>query len=326
MSTFAIVLNWLWLFGLYSDGSITNPLSRQKAMIYQDPNVQIPSGYTRVSANPVEAKITDLNSRVQMQQQFQETGYVMATQYDPQHHPQLHQQQPQFIHTGPQYIQHHPTGAMPMGSYYPVYPSQQSHHPHHAMLDPQYPVYYVPARQPQAYNMAVQQQGVSAQQQGVAVQQQGVAVSQQGYGDGAVTTPTSRPQTPTASMAPAPAAAAYTTSRNAPAPKSEIAAGMYRTATTANPSMVQVPSSQHQQQYVGFSQMPHPSQSVAPTMGATASYAYEFADPAQAHMYFNQPLPPQMAAQYQTMSTSLPEAAAHLPTDSIKQQVRTSQP
>lgn len=104
-----------------------------------------------------------------------------------------------------------------------------------------------------------------------------------------------------------------------------MAAGVYRTATTTSPSLVQVPSGQHQPHYVGFSQIHHPSQSIAPTSTTTANYAYEFADPTQAHMYYTQPLAPQMAAQYQTMTSALPEAAALLPTDSIKQQVRTSQ-
>ncbi|KAI5432975.1 hypothetical protein KIW84_020319, partial [Lathyrus oleraceus] len=71
------------------------------------------------------------------------------------------QQQQQFIHGG-HYIHHNP--AIP--AYYPVYPSQQQ--PHHQ-------VYYVPARQPQAYNLPVQQANI---------------------GDSATTMSWSRPQNP----------------------------------------------------------------------------------------------------------------------------------
>ncbi|KAK3031566.1 hypothetical protein RJ639_036365 [Escallonia herrerae] len=213
-----------------SDGSITNPLSRQKAMMYQDPNVQNLSGQSRAPILTVEQKIADQNARVQMQQ-LHDSGYMLSTQFDPQQqHPQLHPQQ-QYVHAGSQYISHHPTGAVPMASYYPLYPSQQQqqHHPPHHALDQQQYMYYVPARQAQGYNLSVQQQ-------------------QQSYGEAVPAAVTSsRPQTP-------PLPSAFV--RNAPAPSSkpEMAAGVYRTATTAAPSLVQVPSSQHQTQYMGFSQ------------------------------------------------------------------------
>ncbi|KAL8110234.1 hypothetical protein AgCh_026086 [Apium graveolens] len=126
------------------DSSITNPLSRQRPMMYQDPNVQYAPVQSRVTTNPVQQKITD--SRMHMQQQYQHSGYLLPTQYYPQRHPQL--QQPQFIHADSQYVQHLPMGGVPMQAYYRVYSSKQLQ---------QYPVYYVPARQTQAYNMPVQQ-------------------------------------------------------------------------------------------------------------------------------------------------------------------------
>ncbi|KAL8118865.1 hypothetical protein AgCh_016380 [Apium graveolens] len=122
-------------------------------MMYQDPNVQYAPVQSRVTTNPVEQKITD--SRMHMQQQYQDSGYLLPTQYYPQLHPQL--QQPQFIHAGSQYVQHLPMGAVPMQAYYRVYSSQQPQHSHHPAVEQQYPVYYVPARQTQAYNMPVQQ-------------------------------------------------------------------------------------------------------------------------------------------------------------------------
>ncbi|OMO64060.1 Phox/Bem1p [Corchorus olitorius] len=243
-----------------SDSSFTNPLSRQKPVIYQDPIVQFPSGANRVPSNPAH------------------------------------------------YIHHHPT-AVPISAYYPVYPSQQQHHhPHHVQIDQQYPVYYVSARQPQAYNLPVQQSSIS---------------------EAVTAIPSSRPQTPpNPTMVPS---AAYNPMRNAPMAKPEVAAatGVYRT-TTGNPQLVQVPNSQHQQPYVGYSQIHHPSQSVAPTSTAAATYAYEFTDPAHAQIYYTQPLAPTMPSQYQTMTAAaagvLPDASAQLPTDNIKPQIRTSQP
>ncbi|GLU08659.1 hypothetical protein SLE2022_255590 [Rubroshorea leprosula] len=70
---------------------------------------------------------------------------------------------------------------------------------------------------------------------------------------------------------------AYIPVRNVPMVKPEMAAvtGVYR--TTNAPPLVQVPAGQHQQQYVGYSQIHHPSQCVAPTSATTVAYAYEYA-------------------------------------------------
>ncbi|KAL8105900.1 uncharacterized protein LOC141677575 [Apium graveolens] len=295
--------------------SITNPLSRQRPMMYQDPNMQYAPVQSRVTTNPVEQKITD--SRMHMQQQYQDSGYLLPTQYDPQHHPQL--QQPQFIHAGSQYVQHLPMGAVPMPAYYPVYSSQQPQHSHHPAVEQQYPVYYVPARQTQAYNMPVQQAD---------------------YSEAAGAAPSNRPQAAPSAAMPPPSCGQYSIASNANVPKSEVPASLYRTANTAAASVVQVPSGQPRPQYVGFSQIHHP-QSSNPPPATASSYAYEFSDPTQQqHVYYAQPLAPQMAAQYQTMisaapqmtaqyqtmTSAAPETTAQLPADNIKQQVRTSQP
>ncbi|XP_050279517.1 uncharacterized protein LOC126720758 [Quercus robur] len=337
-----------------SESSLTNPLSRTKPA-YQDPVVQNPIPSVRVASNPVDQKlnnISDPNTRVQLQQQFQDSSYVLQSQFEQQqqqqqlqqqlqqqHHqqqqlqqqhqqqqhqqqqlhqhqqhqqqlqqqqqqpqPQQQQQQPQFVH-GTHYLQHTPSGPVPISAYYPV---QQQYHPQH-QLDQQYPVYYMPTRQAQAYNLSVQQSNISETATGI---------------------PPSRTQTPPGpTMVPSPAA--YNPIRNATKP--EMAAGVYRTATTGAPQLVQVSSGQHQQQYVGYSQMPHPSQSMAPNSAAPANYAYDFSDPAHApQIYYTQPLAPSMTSQYQTMTTAaavgLPEASAQLPTDNMKQQIRSSQP
>lgn len=127
-----------------------------------------------------------------------------------------------------------------------------------------------------------------------------------------------------------PQAAAYNPMRNTHItnkPEMAAAAGVYRTTTTGTPQLVQVPSSQ--QQYVNYTQIHHPSQSVAPTSAAmaTANYGYEYGDPAHAQIYYTQPLAPTMPSQYQTMTGTavLPEASAQLSSENIKQQIRTSQ-
>ncbi|XP_019172624.1 PREDICTED: uncharacterized protein LOC109168028 isoform X2 [Ipomoea nil] len=278
-----------------SDSSITNPLSRQKHYIYQEPMVQIQAG-NRVSANPVEHKISDQNTRTPVPQ---DSGYVLQSQYD--QHQQLHQhQQQQYVHAG-QFIHHAPAGAVPITSYYPIYPSQQQHHPQHPALEHQhqYPVYFVQARPTQAYNLPVQQTS---------------------YSDSApAATPNNRPQTPPQPTNFAPSSA-YNPSRSIPASKPEMATGTYRTPTGTAPQLVQIAPGQHPQQYVGYSQIHHPSQSIAPTSAAATNYAYEFSDSAHAQIYYTQPLPPQMGAQHQTMT----EASSQV--ENFKQQIRTSQP
>ncbi|OIW06954.1 hypothetical protein TanjilG_18342 [Lupinus angustifolius] len=192
-----------------------------------------------------------------------------------------------------------PHGAMPISAYYPVYPSQQQSHPH-----PQ--VYYMPARQPQAYNLSMQQANI---------------------GESATAIQPQNPPNPAMSAQPS---AAYNPIRNAPLPKTEMTAAAYRTTATGAPQLIHVPANQHQQQYVAYSQIHHPSQSIAPNSAAPPNYAYEYADPAHAQIYYSQPLPPTMPSQYQTMTAAavaMPEVSAQHPSDSMKQQqIRTSQP
>lgn len=228
----------------------------------------------------------NIRNKVQMQQQPQvhESGYMLPGQYD-QNHPQLLQPQ-QFVHPGAQYI---PAGAVPMASYYQMYPPRQPQNPQQPMLDQQqYPVYYLPARQNPAYSLP-------------------------NYSELAPSSHASQPQTPSSANMTTTPPAAY---------KPEMAAGAYRTMT---PQLVQIASSQqHQTQYVGLPQFHHPSQSMAqPSGGANPPYGYEYADPAQGQVYYTQAMPPQMAAQYQTM-TSAPTIV--LPEASATEKVRTSQP
>ncbi|KAH6763058.1 hypothetical protein C2S52_020491 [Perilla frutescens var. hirtella] len=274
-----------------SDGSVANPLYRQRQAIYhQEQLVQIQSGNSRAPSNQVDSNTVDQNNtKIQMQQQLQESGYVLSGQYD-QIQPQLHQPQ-QFIHAGNHYI---PSNAVPTMSYYSVYPSQPQHHPHQSVLDQQhYPVYFVSGRQTQAYNLPMQQPS---------------------YRELAQNAPSSHPQTaPSAAVAPQ---TAYNQARNVPSSKPEIVSGVYRTAATAAPQSVQLPSSQHQPQYVGFSPIHHPSS--APN----SNYTYEFADPSHTQMYYT-PLPPQLAAQYQTLKSDpaivAPDASAQFLAETVQQ-------
>ncbi|KZV19509.1 RNA polymerase II degradation factor 1 [Dorcoceras hygrometricum] len=280
-----------------SEGSITNSLSHQRQAIYQEPFMQIQSRNNRFNINPVDIKTRDQNNSTgQMQPQVPESGYVLSSQFD-QNHPQLHQQQ--FVHTGVQYI---PAGAVPIASYYPMYHTQQQHHPHQPLLDQQYPVYFMPSRQAQAYTLPFQPPN---------------------YNELTPNAPSSRPQMPP-SNATAPQAA-YNPAGNAVS-QLEIAAGMYRTTASSTP--VRVPINQNQAQYVGFAQVHHPQP--AATSSSTLNSVYEFADPAHAQMYSTQPLTAQMAAQYQTLTPSpamiLPEATAQLSEENLNPQVRTSQP
>ncbi|KAG4910172.1 hypothetical protein HKD37_20G056802 [Glycine soja] len=310
-----------------SDSSLANAISRSKAAVYQE-QVQIQPGTTRVPSNPVDPKlnVSDLHGRIQMQQHVHDPGYLLQQQFEqhqqlqsqqqqqfeqhqqlqsqPQHQFEQHQhqhqqtlpqQQQQFIH-GAHFIHHNP--AIP--AYYPVYPSQQ--HPQH----PQ--VYYVTARQAQAYNLPLQQANM---------------------GESAGNIASSRPQTPPNPSTLVQQPATYNPIRNAPMPKTEMNA--YRAATAGNPQLVQVPTSQHQQQYVTYSQIHHPSQSMAPNSAAPANYAFDYADPAHAQIYYSQPMAPTIPSQYQTMTAAavmMQEGSAQHPSDSVKQQqqIRTSQP
>ncbi|KAL6573741.1 hypothetical protein OROHE_002200 [Orobanche hederae] len=279
-----------------SEGSIANALSRQRQQaMYQDSILQSQSGNTRVNPNQSDPKpIDQSNTKIQIQPQVQEPGYVLSGHYD-QNHPQLHHPQ-QFIHAGNQYI---PAGPIPIASYYPIYPSQQQNHPHQPVIDQQYPFYFVSARPTQGYNIPMQQTS---------------------YNEMPPNPPSSLPQTPPTVIAP------QGTFNQA---KPEMATGVYRTAAGSGPQMVQVPSS-HQAQYIGFTQIHHPSQSIAPSSAANSNYNYEVNDPNNhTQMYYNQALPPHLAAHYQTYTSApavvVPDASAQVPTESVKQHVRNLQ-
>ncbi|GMH15199.1 hypothetical protein Nepgr_017040 [Nepenthes gracilis] len=319
-----------------SDSSLLNAISRQTPFIYQEQIARISAISDRVSTNFAGSKVnfSDPNIRVQMPQNL-ESRYALASQYDLQQQQLLQQQQQQllqqqqqqqqqqllqqqqqqqqevqhqpqpqpqqFIHGGPHFV-HHPSGVVPLSTYYHLYPSQQTQlHPH--QLDQRYPVYYIPAAQAQAYSLPPQQPNFS---------------------EAANPVPLNRPQTPpNPTMITTPAA--YNPTRNLqPRTKPEVDSAAYRPAAATAPPLVQVPSGQpQQQQFMGYAPIHHPPQT-------TGSYAYEFADPAQTQLYFTQPLQPASANQFQNMTSVpkmvLPDASTQLPSDTVKQQIRSSQP
>ncbi|CAN1151615.1 hypothetical protein LINPERHAP2_LOCUS18265, partial [Linum perenne] len=274
-------------------------ISRQMPGISQEQQVmQVPPGANRA----VTPNLVEPNNHVQVQ----DSGNLLPAQFE-------HQQQQQFVHSGAQYIQHHPSRAVPIPAYYPVYTHQQQLH----QQQQQYPaVYYVQPRHPQAYNLPVQ-------------------VQQSSISDPANNTTTTRSQAPEMVAQ----SAAYnnpTRSTNTPVQQPEmLPAGMYRTSTPGTqPQLVTLSPAQHhhqqQQQFVGYSQVHHhPSQSPAST--ANPNYPFEFVDPGHNQIYYTQPLKPTMPSQYQTMASGLvlPEGTTQLPAEPIKQQqhqMRTSQP
>lgn len=226
----------------------------------------------------------------------------MTPQFDQQ---QL--QQPQFVHASTHYITHPATGQVPMTSYYPVYATPSQQQLHHQFMDQQYPVYVMsPGAQAQQY-MSVQSN----------------------MADTSLMT-SSRPLTPNPGMVAASTAykdaipPMYPMKTNTTA-KPEMAANLYRTTMTSPQQLVQVPSNQFQQQYVGFSQMHHPSQSLAAASSGTVNYGLEYTNSPNDQVYYTHqaaPLPPQYQTMTAAAAVALSDASKQLPTDSL-QQTRT---
>ncbi|KAK4792203.1 hypothetical protein SAY86_022638 [Trapa natans] len=300
-----------------SESSLTNGISLQRPVIYQDQVVQLASVANRVPSNTLEPfiNILDPNTAVQLQKHIQDPGYLFQPQVDPrqqnlQHQPPTPQQQQQqaspFIQAAPHYISPHPAGPVPVTTYYSVYQPQQSHLHHHPQFDQQYPLYYMPINQSQAYNLSAQAPHPSSSD---------TAKTNPNL-NSAVPGRSRTPPNPTINTQPA----SYNLIRNVPGSKPEVAHGaVYRMATSAASPLVQ-------QQYVGYSQVQHPSQSIPPPSGGTATFAYDFTSPAHSQqIYYTQHLGP-APSQYQTpAATVMPEAPGQLQADAMKQQIRTSQ-
>ncbi|MCD7452762.1 hypothetical protein HAX54_018064 [Datura stramonium] len=284
-----------------SDSSIASGTSFSKHTVYQD----APPGTgreTRVSPAVTDPKnnIMDYNSQIQMQQ-VQDSVVMQVPQQ---------QQQQQFVPANAHYIQHTATGPVAIPSYYQMYapPTQQ---PLHQQMDQQYQMYYVPVPQTQPYNLTVQSN--SADATAVASSQQLTPPNPTMVSSSAVFKETLPPIYP---------------ARTVQSSKPEMPANVYRTATPATPTVVQVPSSQYHQQYYGLSQVPPPSQQMAAVPNGAANFGYDYSHPMHDQVFYAQQTAPPLPSQYQTMTPTtavlLTQATAQLAAENTTTQNRTS--
>ncbi|KAL6183234.1 hypothetical protein ACLB2K_044645 [Fragaria x ananassa] len=301
-----------------SDSSIASANSLSKPMYYQE-QVQVVAREARGPVSP-PSDTSDQGSRNQvqdsgysippqsdqqqqnqLQQQQQQQQQLLQQQHQQQQQLQqqhLQQQQQQFVHASAQYmnIQHPVTGQVPVSPYYTMYapPSQQQQLHHQIDHQQQYPVYIMPVPQSQQpYKMALQSN---------------------------IADPTVVASTHITSQNPA----AYKDSippiyppKTASPAMTEMTQSLYQTSVTPTPQLVQIPSGQYQQQFVGYS-MHHPSQSITVPSSTTApNYAYEYANPSHEQVFYTQhqasPLP-----QYQSMTPAAAAAAVAM-SDEAKQ-------
>lgn len=280
-----------------SDSSIASGTSFSKHTVYQDAP---PATGRETRMHPA---VMDYNSQIQMQQ-VQDSVVMQVPQQNQQ------QQQQQFVPANAHYIQHTATGPVAVPSYYQMYapPTQQ---PLHQQMDQQYQMYYVPVPQTQQYNLTVQSNIADAS---------AVASNQQ------LTPP--NPTTVSSSAAFKEALPPIYPARTIQPSKPEMPSNVYITATPANQTVVQVPSSQYHQQYYGLSQVPPPSQQMATVPNGTANYGYEYSHPVHDQVFYAQQTPPTLPSQYQTMTPNtavlLSQATAQLAAENTTTQNRTS--
>nr|GEV25567.1 putative PB1 domain-containing protein [Tanacetum cinerariifolium] len=244
------------------------------------------------------SSVNDQNTRIHLQQQqihnsayltsTTATSTTAATKID--QHPQVHQQH-QFIHTAvppPQYIHHHPSGAVPMASYYPIYPPQSQHHVPVSALDQRQIVYYMPV--------------ISAPP------------------NSQVPTPTSLFTTPrTVQPASKPESPVYRTNSSGASGPQLVQVPSSQHQHQPQPQYVAYSHIQQPSQAVASS---------GGSGGNYAYEFADLSQQGQRVYYAAQPMLPQSSAQYQTTSSTFPvEGGSHIQTEnSMKQQVKTSQP
>lgn len=120
-----------------SDNGVANALSYPKTGTYQNQVPQSTLLVTNVSPNTLDSEsiIYDPSSSIQMQKILKVSGHQLP--HLPEH---KHQQEMQYVHSGPHYIQQFPAGPYPISSYYPMYRPYQPSQP--------YPIYLMPVRPP----------------------------------------------------------------------------------------------------------------------------------------------------------------------------------
>lgn len=230
------------------------------------------------------------------------------------HNTVMQQQKVQYVQVGSPYVSQNPTGLVPMSSFYPYYHTQL---PQQQMMQYQYqhnqpqPVYLYPVASSQMYSLP-------------------------GY-PGFI-------ENPTLTSGQVPLHANTNMSYMAPKvlqtkptqidalPNTQQA---YNTAHSAIPIVAapvsHVAYTESQQQALGLSEKLHQAQSVADAFREPVKDSNELDDDlARVQIYKSQPPPPSCHPQYQTVTKAtevlLSEALDQLHTDSLKQQVRTTQP
>lgn len=244
--------------------------------------------------------VLDQNSQIQMQQ-VQDSVVIQVPQQ---------QQQPQFIPTSGHYIQHTATGPVAVQPCYQMY-APQTQQPIHQQMDQQYPMYYMPVPQTQPYNMTVQSNIVDAN--AAASSQQLTPPNQTMVSSSAAFKEALPPIYPT---------------RTVQSSNPEMPVNVYRTATPATQTVVQIPQSQYHQQYYGLSQVPPPPQQMTAVSNGAANFGYEYSHPVHEQVYYTQNTAPSHPSQYQTMNPTtavlLSQASAQLAAENTTAQNRTS--
>ncbi|KAK4362040.1 hypothetical protein RND71_017281 [Anisodus tanguticus] len=199
------------------------------------------------------------------------------------------QQQQQFVPANAHYIQHTATGPLAISSYYQMYAPPTQQQPLHQQMDQQYQMYYVPVPQTQPFKLETN------------------------------TTKSAMFKEALPPIYPA---------RTVQYAKPEMPANVYRTATPANPTVVQVPQSQFHQQYYSVSQVPPPSQQMAAVSNGAAKFGNEYSHPMHEQVYYTQQTAPPLPSQYQTMTPTtavlLSQAKAQLGAENTTAQNRNS--
>ncbi|KAM7279736.1 hypothetical protein ACFE04_006870 [Oxalis oulophora] len=140
-----------------SDYGVGSSVTHPQFVNYQEPTIPAAMLENKVSSNSFESEshFSNSPSGIQVRQPVQFSGYQMVHQVN--HHYQQQQQPFQFVQMPPNYITQNPTGLVPVQSYYPTYETMQ-HQQLHYQPNQSYPVYLVPAPQPQpqTYNIPTQ--------------------------------------------------------------------------------------------------------------------------------------------------------------------------
>ncbi|EYU44609.1 hypothetical protein MIMGU_mgv1a007083mg [Erythranthe guttata] len=124
--------------------SVGTVAAAPKTGIFQEPLIQVDPDQS------TEYPVSDPSFSVMNQKTSQVLGYPLSQLPDGN----KQQLESQFIQGGLQYV-HQYAGPMPISPYYPMYQMPMHHHPQHISGTPnqQYPVYFMPVRPTQYYNM-----------------------------------------------------------------------------------------------------------------------------------------------------------------------------